>query len=173
MARLRASVVNTQALADIARELNLGPRLALGKGEEASGGRDKGSILANALEAVVGAIFVDKGFEAARTVLRQIFEERLATSMSAGQRYDAKTALQELVVRDTGGSPAYRIASTGPDHAKRFTADVFVDEKRLGTGSGRSKKEAEYNAAREALDRLQAERDEAPVAQGGSRAGSG
>jgi ribonuclease-3 len=171
MARLRASVVNTQALADIARELDVGERLLLGKGEEASGGRDKASILANGLEALVGAVFVDRGFEAARSALRPIFQERLETSVSTGERYDAKTALQEIVVRDTGGSPTYRIASTGPDHDKRFTADVFVDGARLGTGSGHSKKEAEYNAAREALERLQ--KDHAAMSQGGPRARAG
>jgi ribonuclease-3 len=173
MARLRASVVNTHALADIARELDIGDRLLLGKGEEASGGRHKGSILANALEALVGALFIDRGFEAARASLRPIFTDRLEVSMSAGQRYDAKTALQEIAVRDTGGSPSYRIASTGPDHDKRFTADVFVNDERIGSGSGRSKKEAEYNAAREALEHLQVTEDEAQLAQGGSRAGAG
>ncbi|HEU4481330.1 MAG TPA: ribonuclease III [Actinomycetota bacterium] len=154
MARLRASVVNTQALADIARSLDLGDHLKLGKGEEASGGRNKASLLANTFEAVVGAVYLDRGIERAREALDPIFTTALDRSIQTGDRYDAKTALQEVVVRETDGSPRYRIASSGPDHDKRFTADVFIDDRLMGSGHGRSKKEAEYNAAREALDKI-------------------
>jgi ribonuclease III len=159
MARLRASVVNTQALAAVARSLGLGDHIRLGKGEEASGGRDKDSLLANAFEAVVGALYLDKGLEGVQTVLRGFFSEEIGRLHDTGERYDVKTALQEVVVRSTGLPPKYRVDSSGPDHAKRFTAEVFVGDRAMGSGSGRSKKEAEYNAAREALTQLGAEDD--------------
>lgn len=154
MARLRASVVNTQALADAARRVGLGEHIRLGKGEESSGGATKVSLLANSFEAIVGAVYVDRGIASVEASLVPLFEEMLDRSMGSGARYDAKTALQELVIRNNGGSPEYRIASTGPDHDKRFSADVFVNGLLVGSGDGRSKKEAEYNAAREALGRM-------------------
>jgi len=154
MARLRSSVVNTGALAEVARSVDLGHHIRLGRGEEASGGRDKPSLLANAFEAVVGAVYLDRGLDTVRSSLEPIFGERLTRSLETGDRYDAKTALQEVVVHVTGGSPDYRVASEGPDHDKTFTADVYVDARLMGSGSGRSKKEAEYNAAREALGRV-------------------
>jgi ribonuclease III len=157
MARLRASVVNTHALAELARELELGQHIRLGKGEEASGGRDKPSLLADTLEALIGALYLDRGIGHATEVLAPLFEARIRERIEAGGRYDAKTALQEVVVRDRGGFPAYRVASSGPDHDKHFTAHVYVDAELYGVGDGRSKKEAEQNAAREALGRLEAE----------------
>ncbi len=155
MARLRSSVVNTAALADVAREVDLSEHIRLGRGEETSGGREKPSLLANTFEAVVGAVYLDRGIDTVRSALEPIFGERLRRSLETGDRYDAKTALQEVVVRETGGSPAYRVASAGPDHDKTFNADVFVEERLMGSGTGRSKKEAEYNAAREALGRFE------------------
>jgi ribonuclease-3 len=166
MARLRASVVNTQALADAARDLGLGEHIRLGKGEETSGGSDKVSLLANTFEAVVGAVYLDRGIDAVHEALEPIFSERLRLSHEAGDRYDAKTALQEIVVRITGGSPTYRVSSTGPDHDKRFAAEVFVQDRMLGAGAGRSKKEAEYNAAREALIRVAEDVEEVEAAAG-------
>lgn len=154
MARLRASVVNTQALAALGRELGVGEHIRLGKGEESSGGRDKDSLLADTLEAIVGAVYVEQGIEAVRAALIPLFEERVKDAVDVGERYDAKTALQEVVVRERGGAPSYRVASTGPDHDKRFTAEVFVGDEPFGSGEGRSKKEAEQNAAREALARF-------------------
>ena len=154
MARLRASVVNTNALADLAASLGLGERMLLGKGEEASGGREKASLLANAFEAVVGAVFLDRGMDGAAELLTPLFSERVAESMRARSRYDAKTALQEIAVRDTGDLPSYRVASSGPDHDKRFEAHVYMGDELFGSGAGRSKKEAEQKAATEALDRL-------------------
>ncbi len=154
MARLRASVVNTQALADTARRMDLGDHIKLGKGEELSGGAEKPSLLANSFEAVVGAVYLDQGIAAVENALTPLFEEMLDRSLGSADRYDAKTALQEVVVKASGGSPSYRIESTGPDHDKRFSADVFVEERLMGSGTGRSKKEAEYNAAREALGRM-------------------
>jgi ribonuclease III len=155
MARLRASVVNTHALADLARDLELGEHIRVGKGEDASGGRDKPSLLADTFEAVIGAIYLDRGLEETAAVLTPIFADRIQANLDAGGRYDAKTALQEVVVRDHGGFPSYRVASSGPDHEKRFTAHVYVDGELYGVGEGRSKKEAEQNAAREALARLE------------------
>ncbi|MGH2730857.1 MAG: ribonuclease III [Actinomycetota bacterium] len=152
MARLRASVVNTSALADIGRSIGLGEHIRLGKGEESSGGRDKDSLLADSFEAVVGAVYLDRGVRAVKDALTPLFAGRIARSI-AGPRYDVKTALQELVVR-RGGFPSYRVASSGPDHDKRFTAHVYVDDELYGVGSGRSKKEAEQAAALEALERI-------------------
>jgi ribonuclease III len=157
MARLRASVVNTHALADLARSLGLGHHIRLGKGEEASGGREKPSLLADTLEALIGAHYLERGFDATRAVLVPLFEETVRSHLEAGGRYDAKTALQEVVVRHRGAFPAYRVASTGPDHDKHFTAHVYIDTELYGVGDGRSKKEAEQNAAREALARLELE----------------
>ena len=159
MAKLRSSVVNTKALAAEAQALGLGEHILLGKGEEASGGREKTSLLADAFEAVVGAVFVDQGMPVVESKLRPLFEVRLKESFESG-RYDSKTALQEIAVRETGELPSYRIASSGPDHDKRFEAHVYLDGDLRGSGTGRSKKEAEQNAAREALDRLDADRGE-------------
>jgi ribonuclease III len=166
MARLRASVVNTHALADIARSLGLGQHIRLGKGEEASGGREKPSLLANTLEAVIGAHYLDRGLDATRDMLAPLFATRVQARLEAGGRYDAKTALQEVVVREKGTFPAYRVAASGPDHDKRFTAHVYVDANLYGIGDGRSKKEAEQNAAREALARFETGRIETPQRAG-------
>jgi ribonuclease-3 len=154
MARLRASVVNTHALAEIARDLGLGDHIRLGKGEESSGGRGKASLLADTFEAVVGAVYVDRGIDVIKAALVALFEARIATRVAAGGRYDAKTALQETAVRG-GRFPVYRVNSTGPDHDKRFTAHLYLGEELVGEGAGTSKKEAEQNAAREALVRLE------------------
>ncbi len=164
MARLRSSVVNTSALADLARSVGLGHHIALGKGEEASGGRDKSSLLADTFEAVVGAVYLDRGIEVVTGVLEGLFERPLSELLAAGERYDAKTALQEVVVRDWGMLPRYRIVSTGPDHAKSFSAEVYAGEDLFGAGEGHSKKEAEQNAARGALKLISSR---APAGVGG------
>jgi ribonuclease III len=154
IARLRSSVVDKPALADVARALGLGDHIKLGKGEEASGGRDKNSLLADTLEAVVGAVYLERGFDLVAEHLRPIFEERLSAATGSAEPYDAKTALQELAVATHGQLPSYRIASWGPDHDKTFSARVYVDYELAGSGSGKSKKEAEQRAARAALMRL-------------------
>ena len=156
MARLRASVVNTEALAELGRELALGDHIRLGKGEESSGGRDKASLLANVFEAVVGAVYLDRGLQVVTEALVPLFIPKLAAS-EAGDRYDSKTALQEISVRETNEPPTYRVASSGPDHDKRFSAHVYLGSALYGTGTGRSKKEAEQQAAREALQRIAAD----------------
>ena len=156
MAPLRASVVNMHSLAEIARDVGLGRHIRLGKGEEMGGGRDKDSLLADALEALIGAVYLERGIEVVRSALVPIFRERIAEAVAAGTRFDPKAALQERVVRDGHALPSYRVTGSGPDHDKRFEADVYVAGEMLGTGRGRSKKEAEQRAARQALAQLEA-----------------
>ncbi|HET7483532.1 MAG TPA: ribonuclease III [Actinomycetota bacterium] len=151
MAKLRASVVNEDALAEQARRIGLGEHIRLGKGEESSGGRDKPSLLADAYEAVIGAVYLERGIEVVRESLVRLFESRIRDSLAAG-RFDVKNELQEVVVKSSGSLPEYRVAWSGPDHDRRFLATVFVDGDAKGSGSGRTKKEAEQQAAREALE---------------------
>jgi ribonuclease-3 len=155
LARLRASLVNTHALADLGRELDLGRHLRLGRGEEASGGADKDSLLANTFEAVVGAVYLHRGMRVIKRALKKMFGRRLRMLAESGELFDPKTALQEAAVKRTGVRPAYRLASSGPDHAKRFTAHVYLQDVLYGEGAGKSKKEAEQNAARQALERME------------------
>ena len=147
LAKLRAAVVNSRALADVARELDLGAYLQLGRGEESSGGRDKSSILADALEALIGAVYIDQGIEAAAGVVRRLFRQLLEDSVQRGAGLDWKTSLQELAAAESLGVPEYSIEESGPDHAKTFRAAVSVGSRELGAGEGRSKKEAEQRAA--------------------------
>ena len=154
LAILRASVVNTSALADIARAIGLGDLILLGRGEVTTGGRDKASVLADSLEALVGAAYLERGLSAVANALRPLFEEAVADVVEAGEHLDAKGALQEVAVRDGGARPSYEVRSSGPDHDKRFDAQVSLAGVVRGEGRGRSKKEAEQNAAREALATL-------------------
>src|SRR4051794_11473874 len=150
LAKLRASVVNMRALADVARGLGphgLGPYLLLGKGEEATGGRDKASILADTLEALLGAIYLEHGLEVAGKVIHRLFDPLMAESAGRGAALDWKTSLQELTAALGLGVPDYVIEDAGPDHAKTFTAWVVVAGERYGGAEGRSKKEAEQRAA--------------------------
>jgi ribonuclease III len=156
LARIRASVVNSRALAQIAMSLGVGEELRLGRGEEASGGRAKDSLLADTFEALIGAVYLDRGDEAVRAALIPLFEPLVRRAAdAAAPRYDAKTALQETAVRGSGILPVYRIASTGPDHDKHFTALVYVDGEPCGEGQGKTKKEAEQGAAQSALAKLE------------------
>ena len=150
LAKLRASVVNMRALADVARGLGpdgLGPYLLLGKGEETTGGRDKASILADTLEALLGAIYLEHGLETAGKVIHRLFDPLMAESAGRGAALDWKTSLQELTAALGLGVPDYVIEDAGPDHAKTFTAWVVVAGRRYGGSEGRSKKEAEQLAA--------------------------
>lgn len=156
MARLRASVVEKKALAVIARGISLGDHLRLGKGEEASGGRDKSSLLADALEALIGAAFLERGVGYVADILVPLFAEMIEQVIAAGGGQDPKGALQEKTARELGLRPSYEVTSAGPDHDKRFTAKVMVEGELMGEGVGRSKKEAELHAAREALGKLSA-----------------
>ncbi|TDB74256.1 ribonuclease III [Micromonospora sp. KC721] len=168
LAKLRASVVNMRALADVARGLGpdgLGAYLLLGKGEEATGGRNKASILADTLEALLGAIYLQYGLDTAAQVVHRLFDPVMAESAGRGAALDWKTSLQELTAALGLGVPEYRIEGTGPDHLKTFTAWVVVAGNRYGGAEGRSKKEAEQRAAEAAWRQLteQAEREQAAL----------
>ncbi|MFB3738249.1 MAG: ribonuclease III [Candidatus Velamenicoccus archaeovorus] len=166
LAKLRAAIVNMSALADVARALGLGRAVKLGKGEEMSGGRDKSSILADALEAVLGAIYLDLGLGVARELIERLFRPRMVAYVRGEGERDFKTILQELASQDLRTLPEYRIADRGPDHEKVFTATVYLGGRAWGTGTGRSKKEAEQQAAHEAYLRL-SERDVESTTEGG------
>lgn len=150
LAKLRASVVNTQALADVARKLSddgLGVYLMLGRGEANTGGADKSSILADGMESLLGAIYLEHGIDTAREVILRLFGGLLDAAPTLGAGLDWKTSLQELTAARGLGAPSYVVTSTGPDHDKEFTAVVVVMDTDYGTGVGRSKKEAEQKAA--------------------------
>ncbi|MDQ3991269.1 MAG: ribonuclease III [Actinomycetota bacterium] len=164
LAKLRAATVNMGTLADVARDIGLGDDILLGKGEEQSGGRSKPSILADGLEAVLGAVYLDRGLPTARKLVERLFRPRIAEYASGGGDRDYKTTLQELSAQQTGNVPQYRVTERGPDHAKEFTATVYVSGADYGTGTGRSKKEAEQHAARVAFERLATEAP--PIAAG-------
>lgn len=150
LAKLRAAVVNSNALADVARSLDLGNYLKLGKGEESTGGRDKSSILADAMEAVIGAIFIAQGLPAAREFIERMFTPLIQSSAGMGAGLDWKTSLQEVSALLDLGVPEYRATHLGPDHEKIFTAQALAGGEVLGTGTGRSKKVAEQEAAAQA-----------------------
>jgi ribonuclease III len=155
LSKLRASLVNAHVLADKARALALGQALRLGKGEEKSGGRDKESILAAAFEAVIGAVYLDRGFVAARRVVTRQFAGDLR-SRAGGAVEDGKTRLQEITQRIFKATPTYALVrETGPDHAKLFVSQISIGGRPLGRGEGKSKKSAEQAAALEALHALQ------------------
>ncbi|AKE89710.1 ribonuclease III [Rhodococcus sp. WB1] len=157
LAKIRASVVNMHALAEVARSLGdggLGPHLLLGKGEELTGGRDKPSILADGMESLLGAVHLQHGIDVARTVVLRLFAELLERGPRLGAGLDWKTSLQELTAERGVGVPAYEITATGPDHDKEFTATVIVAGDARGVGVGRTKKEAEQKAAAAAWQSL-------------------
>ncbi|WP_424235682.1 ribonuclease III [Actinophytocola sp.] len=150
LAKLRASVVNMHALAGVARGLGdegLGAHLLLGKGEELTGGRDKASILADGMEAVIGAVYLAHGIDVARQLVHHLFDPLLAEAPLLGAGLDWKTSLQELTASASLGVPEYRVQEEGPDHRKEFTATVIVAGQDRGTGDGSTKKEAEQKAA--------------------------
>jgi ribonuclease-3 len=151
LAKVRAAVVNTTVLAEVALELDLGPFLLLGRGEDSSGGRAKASILANAVEAVIAAVYLDGGFATATAFVLGLLDHRIEEAAAGPGSEDFKTRLQEMVVRRVGALPRYEVAGTGPDHARRYTATVIVDGAVVGQGEGRSKKDAEQAAAHAAF----------------------
>lgn len=155
LTRLRASLVCMNGLAGVARSIDLGRHLLLGHGEEVSGGRDKDSLLADALEAIVGAVFLDGGLSACRRVVHHLLAESLAQLPENRHDLDAKSLLQQRLQKHHGTMPRYRVVGeSGPDHLPTFTVEVLADERSLGSGRGRSKKEAEQAAAAEALQNL-------------------
>jgi ribonuclease III len=175
LAKLRASVVNMRALAGVARELGpfgLGPYLLLGKGEEATGGRDKASILADTLEALLGAIYLQYDLDVASKVIHKLFDQLMSDAASRGAGLDWKTSLQELTAGLSLGVPDYRIEEAGPDHAKTFTAWVLVAGQRYGGLEGRTKKEAEQQAAELAWRGLSETQTAAAAAGAGQNGGT-
>ena len=157
LAKLRAAVVNMRALADVSRDLSLGNVVRLGRGEETTGGRDKSSILADTLEAVIGAVYIDQGLEVAADLVHRLFDPLIDEAATLGAGLDWKTSLQELTATAALGVPEYVVSETGPDHEKVFTAVVQVGGEAYGEGSGRSKKEAEQEAAATAWRHLRAQ----------------
>ena len=154
LAKLRAAVVSEPTLAAVAAELGVGACLRLGKGESASGGREKASILSDAMEAIIGAVYVDGGPEAARTLVVDLLADRIDLEAMGPGAADFKSQLQEILARRSSGAPAYELSDEGPDHDKRFFARVRVDGAVIGEGEGRSKKLAEQAAAQAAFARL-------------------
>ena len=154
LAKLRAAVVNAHALADVARSLEIGPLLRLGKGELATGGANKSSILADSFEAVLGALYLSAGRDAADAFVHTLFDPLVETANGLGAGLDWKTSLQELSAQLGQGSPEYLVTGDGPDHARMFTAHVRVGDRLFGHGQGRTKKQAEQQAAQTAFDEV-------------------
>ncbi len=160
---LRSGVVNMRALANIARSLELGSYIRLGKGEENTGGRDKNSLLSDALEAIIGAIYIESGFQKTSEIVGKLIEKTLASAVEKGAGLDGKTALQELVALTGRGAPEYLVTETGPDHDKSFTAFAMVAGEAIAQGEGKSKREAEQIAARVAFELLSVPTQELPL----------
>jgi ribonuclease-3 len=148
---LRSGIVNMRALADIARTLDLGKYIRLGKGEEVTNGRDKNSLLADAFEALIGALYISCGFEKTSQCLLRLVGPTLTNAMAMGAGLDGKTALQELVASLGKATLEYQVTESGPDHDKSFEAIAIVGGESVATGSGKSKREAEQAAARSAF----------------------
>ncbi|MGO3038021.1 ribonuclease III [Corynebacterium variabile] len=155
ISKMRAGVVNMYALAEVARELGMGGNILLGRGEEMTGGADKHSILADSVEAMLGAIYLECGFEVARATVLRIFERKITTAPSTGLTMDWKTVLLEKMSDlKISGDPVYASDVKGPDHDQTFSATVSFDGEVRGTGTGHTKKESEHHAAREAYRTL-------------------
>ena len=155
LTRIRAALVCEQSLYEVAQRLDLGQYLKLGRGEEAGGGRERTSILADAVEAVFAAVYLDGGMDAARALIHRCLLDAQRESVVEERRRDYKTALQELVQRQADQTLTYRMVDEqGPDHAKTFHAEVLLNGEAIGSGSGHSKKEAEQAAARAAMEAL-------------------
>jgi ribonuclease-3 len=156
LTRMRSAIVNEKTLAELTRGLNLGRCIRLGRGEDLSGGREKSSILSSTFEALIAAIYLDGGFAAAFPVVRTLFAPYFAEERKLLAFYDHKTQLQEMVQARWKITPTYHLVrSEGPDHAKVFWVEVRRREEILAQAQGGSKKEAEQNAARSAIDRLE------------------
>ncbi len=147
---LRKSMVNAITLAEVATDIDLGPCILLGKGEAAAGGARKASILSDAFEAVIGAVYLDGGSEMARSLIERLFDARLNHAVQRLDQLDYKTVLQELVARRFETAPVYVLTESGPDHKKAFEATVIVAGRTVGHGGGKSKKAAEQVAAEQA-----------------------
>jgi len=167
LAKLRAAVVNAKALAGIGRDLGVGDHVLLGRGEESTGGRDKASIVADTVEALIGAVYLDRGLGVATDLVHRLFDPLIEESAGLGAGLDWKTSLQELTAARGLGVPEYVVEESGPDHAKTFRARVRVADELYGDGRGHSKKEAEQGAAATAYTELQAVPRPEPVPAAG------
>ncbi len=154
LAKVRSAVVNARVLAQVAEDLGVGDVLLLGRGEEASGGRAKASILADAFEAILGAVYLDAGWDAAEALIARQLADHIARAGAEPDDFDHKSRLQEMAVRGGEGTPRYVVVGSGPDHDRAYVAEVFVAGTSWGTGVGRSKKDAEQDAARNAWEEL-------------------
>ena len=173
LSEVRAGVVNARVLAEVAQEIDLGAYLLLGKGEDAAGGRAKQSILADAFEAVVAAVYLDTDLATTRDLVLRCLRERITEAVAGPGGRDFKTRLQELAAAQAIGRPRYVVRDEGPDHAKHFFAAVYFGDEHYGDGEGGSKKQAEQGAAWVAWTRLQQdEREQDGREQGGGDAGA-
>lgn len=163
LSAVRSAVVNAGALAQAARGCGLGPALLLGKGEVTTGGADKESILADALEAVLGAVFLDGGLSAACDVVERLLGQRISEAASEPGTREAKNRFQELVARQFGTEPTYDVSSSGPPHRPRFVAAAQISDEVWGRGEGSTKRAAERRAAQAACLRLLQDRDDRPT----------
>jgi ribonuclease-3 len=154
LAKVRSAVVNARVLAQVAGRLGVGEVLLLGRGEEGSGGRTKASILADAFEAILGAVYLDAGWDAARALVLRELADAIARAGEEPDDFDHKSRLQEKAVRDGDGTPRYVVVGSGPDHDRAYAAEVFLGGTCWGAGAGRSKKDAEQEAARAAWEEL-------------------
>jgi len=155
LAKVKSYLVSEMVLADIAASMSLGKYLSLGKGEESTGGRDKKSILADALESLIGAVYLDSGYERTKSIVLGFFKEKIDSAIESGEFFDYKTELQEKTQLLYGMLPEYRvIRQQGEEHKRIFTVAVYLNDKKLGTASGRRKKEAETLAAQKALAKI-------------------
>jgi ribonuclease-3 len=158
MAKAKSYLVKESVLSEVATSLSLGTYLRLGKGEESTGGRTKKSLLADAAEAVFGAVYLDGGYESARQLILSLFRDKIDAVLMSGEFHDFKTELQEMTQLLFNNIPEYRtIKQEGEEHKKIFTVDVYIEGRKFGTGFGKSKKEAETNAAHKAIKALQAQ----------------
>lgn len=160
LAKLRAAVVSAKSLAMVAESLGIGDHVLLGRGEQASGGGRKASILSDTMEAILGAIYIQFGIERAAEVIHSIFDPVIANAAELGAALDWKTSLQEISAEHGLGVPTYELVGTGPDHAKEFTAAVILGDLRFEGGEGRSKKDAEQMVAEIAWRAIRASKDE-------------
>lgn len=151
LAKLRAAVVNANSLADVARDLKIGPTIHLGRGELLSGGPDKTSILADTMESLIGAVFLTSGMSAAEVLVHHLFDPLITHAESLGAGLDWKTSLQEICAERGVRVPVYSITESGPDHDKRFTARAVIEGHKFAEGHGRNKKQAEQQAAQHAF----------------------
>ena len=155
MSKIKSYLVKELVLYEMASKLSLGDYLSLGKGEESTGGRQKKSVLSNAFEALVGAVFLDSDYRAAKEVVLRLFHERIDSAILKNEASDFKSELQEKVQSALGTLPEYRIVKQeGEEHKKIFTTEVYIHGKLFGSGTGKSKKESQMAAAKEALQKL-------------------